>query len=88
MLSVLIEDCTSARRFGMIWMHGASQGRMSLKSMFSQFGEAGCGGWLGSVKVPQSSAIFEVLFFCFSPDSWQAIGVLTSLRWGSPVANF
>ena len=24
----------------------------------------------------------------FSPDSWQAIGVLTSLRWGSPVANF
>ena len=23
-----------------------------------------------------------------SPDSWQAIGVLTSLRWGSPVANF
>ena len=25
---------------------------------------------------------------CFSPDSWQAIGVLTSLRWGSPVANF
>ena len=23
-----------------------------------------------------------------SPDSWQAIGVLTSLKWGSPVANF
>ena len=52
--------------------------------------------WMGSMiwvvlgNAFRFCALFLITFIFqpISPDSWQAIGVLTSLRWGSPVANF